>query len=187
MKNIQKSLFFLFFVLIFSLPIFAQEIVKEPELPSGYEQWPNVLRKEKDLNNNRVLSLYYGRSLSSEWVEALRLLKINNEIIISDYIYFRKNSRNYNHSMGMVFDKGNGYRIIHWAISSGYLQYDSRNFEIPDSEDLEKLSQKEMEELGSKRAEMYRKLEENEKRLVENEEKIKSFGINLQEITNFFW
>ena len=86
MKNIQKNIFFLFFILIFSLPVFAQEIVKEPEFPNGYEQWPNVLTREKQVNSSTISASFYAKRLKgSQWTESLMVARINGEIIFSSF------------------------------------------------------------------------------------------------------
>ncbi len=181
MKNIRKTVLFYLVIFVLSFSVFAQDIVKNPELPKDYEQWPNIFTQDKDINNRNVSCHVYFRKPEDGWKESLLLLKIDQEIIMSDYNYFQR-EENYNH--GMTFpDRGNGYRLIHWALSKDYLQVDSRNFEEPSKEELERLSQQEIEKLAKRKFEAEKKLGQNIKRI--NDKKIRSFGLDPKEINDF--
>jgi len=185
LKNIRKII--LFYLIIFALgfPVLAQDIVKNPELPSDYEQWPNVFGKNKNVSNVNVSCHFYFRKLKDGWKENLFLLKIDQEIIFSDYVYFQfQREENHNHDM-MFPDKGNGHRIIHWALSKDYLRIDSRNFEKPSTEELKKLSDQEMEELINRLFKARERLIQNEERMFENRDKIKSLGVDPEKVEDF--
>lgn len=80
---------FLLFVPLFSVQLFSQAILKQPELPESYQQWPNVFQRTIPIQDKHVLNVrIYVRKETGKRPERLALFSIDRDfnLIMTSYI-----------------------------------------------------------------------------------------------------